>query len=150
VLRKDTIAKLKEGCGGASKHFGQFLQDHLDRYPLPDRETYLFRQNIEAIERNRHENGLWMKPGDKRRATIWDNQERYMRDLKRKQRDHVREVKAREREEGLQAKMTPKERAARKAELKRMKALREARAKNIAVGVAQIEKELTEEAARRP
>lgn len=42
VLRKDTIAKLRAGCGGASKHFGPFLQDHLDRHPLPDRETYEF------------------------------------------------------------------------------------------------------------
>lgn len=39
VLRKDTIERLKEGAG--SKHFGEYLQHHLDRYPVPNREQYL-------------------------------------------------------------------------------------------------------------
>jgi len=34
VLRKDTIERLKAGVGG-HKFFGQFLQDHLDRFPPP-------------------------------------------------------------------------------------------------------------------
>lgn len=39
VLKKETIQALK--LGAASKHFGDFLQAHLDRYPLPSREEYL-------------------------------------------------------------------------------------------------------------
>ena len=39
VLRRDTIAKLR--AGAASRFFGQFLQLHLDRFPVPDRATYL-------------------------------------------------------------------------------------------------------------
>src|ERR1700759_1588689 len=33
VLRHDTIERLREGAD--SKHFGDFLQAHLDRYPPP-------------------------------------------------------------------------------------------------------------------
>lgn len=47
VLRKDTIEKLKSGA--ASKHFGDFLQWHLDRYPLPKREVYLALLNREPV-----------------------------------------------------------------------------------------------------
>lgn len=39
VLRHDTIARLREGSG--SLRFGEFLQHHLDRYPVPSREQYL-------------------------------------------------------------------------------------------------------------
>lgn len=39
VLRQDTIDRLREGAD--SRRFGEFLQDHLDRYPLPTRENYL-------------------------------------------------------------------------------------------------------------
>jgi hypothetical protein len=39
VLRKDTIQRLKDGVGG-HKFFGQFLQDHLDRFPPPTFEQY--------------------------------------------------------------------------------------------------------------
>jgi len=39
VLRHDTIAMLRQGA--ASKHFGEYLQAHLDRYPPPSREEYL-------------------------------------------------------------------------------------------------------------
>jgi hypothetical protein len=39
VLRRDTIAKLRAGSG--SRFFGEYLQLHLDRFPPPDRETYL-------------------------------------------------------------------------------------------------------------
>jgi len=39
VLRLDTIRALKEGA--ASNRFGEFLQAHLDRYPLPTRLEYL-------------------------------------------------------------------------------------------------------------
>lgn len=50
VLRKDTIEKLRAGAapkeGVPGKHFGDFLQFHLDRYPLPTREEYLaIREN---------------------------------------------------------------------------------------------------------
>jgi hypothetical protein len=40
VLRLDTIAQLKAGVGSNAKNpqFGQFLQRHLDRYPLPTYE----------------------------------------------------------------------------------------------------------------
>lgn len=43
VLRKETILALK--LGAASKHFGDFLQHHLDRYPLPNRDEYLAMLN---------------------------------------------------------------------------------------------------------
>lgn len=39
VLRHDTIERLREGAD--SKHFGEYLQAHLDRYPPPTREQYL-------------------------------------------------------------------------------------------------------------
>ena len=39
VLRHDTIARLK--AGAESRFFGDFLQHHLDRYPLPTRAQYL-------------------------------------------------------------------------------------------------------------
>ena len=39
VLRLDTIQRLKDGAD--SKHFGEYLQAHLDRYPPPTREEYL-------------------------------------------------------------------------------------------------------------
>lgn len=39
VLRHDTIERLKAGAD--SKHFGEYLQHHLDRYPPPTREQYL-------------------------------------------------------------------------------------------------------------
>jgi hypothetical protein len=39
VLRHDTIAQLRAGAAG--RFFGEFLQQHLDRYPLPTREEYL-------------------------------------------------------------------------------------------------------------
>jgi hypothetical protein len=39
VLRTDTIAQLKAGAD--SRFFGEFLQKHLDRYPLPSRAQYL-------------------------------------------------------------------------------------------------------------
>lgn len=38
VLRADTIEQLQEVAG---RHFGTFLQDHLDRYPLPTKLQYL-------------------------------------------------------------------------------------------------------------
>lgn len=37
-LRKTTLAALREGAG--SRYFGDFLQDHLDRFRLPTREEY--------------------------------------------------------------------------------------------------------------
>jgi len=40
-LRRNTVAALKAGAGNAK--FGQFLQDHLDRYPPPSRNEYLAR-----------------------------------------------------------------------------------------------------------
>lgn len=39
VLNKDTVQRLREGA--ASRHFGEFLQAHLDRYPPPTREQFL-------------------------------------------------------------------------------------------------------------
>lgn len=45
VLRKDTIQRLREGAD--SVHFGEFLQHHLDRYPVPNREQFLsMTQNV--------------------------------------------------------------------------------------------------------
>lgn len=38
VLRLETIRALREGAG--SNRFGEFLQAHLDRYPLPTKEEY--------------------------------------------------------------------------------------------------------------
>jgi hypothetical protein len=39
VMRRDMIERLR--AGAASKHFGEFLQAHLDRYPPPTREEFL-------------------------------------------------------------------------------------------------------------
>jgi hypothetical protein len=45
VLRKDTVESLRAGAD--SKHFGEFLQAHLNRYPPPSREQYLsLNQNV--------------------------------------------------------------------------------------------------------
>lgn len=49
ILKRETIEQLRAGCGGAQKHFGPFLQDHLDRYPLPDRETYEHRKKMKEL-----------------------------------------------------------------------------------------------------
>jgi hypothetical protein len=38
-LRRDTVERLREGAG--SPLFGKFLQEHLDRHPVPTREEYL-------------------------------------------------------------------------------------------------------------
>jgi hypothetical protein len=38
-LRRDTVERLREGAG--SKLFGKFLQEHLDRHPVPSHEEYL-------------------------------------------------------------------------------------------------------------
>ena len=38
VLRCDTVKQLKAGAG--STRFGNFLQEHLDRWPLPTRQEY--------------------------------------------------------------------------------------------------------------
>lgn len=47
VLRKDTTARLREVA--QSKFFGELLQWHLDRHPLPSREEYcLHRYNRAA------------------------------------------------------------------------------------------------------
>jgi hypothetical protein len=89
VLRRDTIQKLKDGCGGASKHFGQFLQDHLDEFPLPSRETYLFKQEIKAIRAN------GSRPNPER--------ERLVRQLKRERRVRLRMEKNRAKNPGLYA-----------------------------------------------
>jgi hypothetical protein len=86
VLRKDTIQRLKEGCGGKMKHFGQFLQDHLDRHPLPDRQTYMEWKAIRLL------NG---KPNPER--------ERLVRQMKR-------EKKRQERLTKMWTESTPKER----------------------------------------
>lgn len=39
VLRHETIERLRAAAD--SKHFGNVLQDHLDRHPVPSREQYL-------------------------------------------------------------------------------------------------------------
>lgn len=52
VLRLKTIQQLKAGAD--SKHFGDFLQHHLDLYPLPSREEYLAMLNrIELVIKKR-------------------------------------------------------------------------------------------------
>jgi hypothetical protein len=49
ILRRDTIEMLREGA--ASNRFGEFLQEHLDRYPPPTRGEYLMLQKgKEAVE----------------------------------------------------------------------------------------------------
>jgi len=78
VLRKDTIQALRAGCGGKHKHFGEFLQDHLDEYPLPDRETYLYRQRVKKLMSNG-----W-RPNPER--------EKMVRDLKRQERERLRQL----------------------------------------------------------
>jgi hypothetical protein len=39
VLRKETIQQLK--AGAKSRFIGEYLQSHLDRYPLPTHEQYV-------------------------------------------------------------------------------------------------------------
>jgi hypothetical protein len=46
VLKNETIEALREGAN--SKHFGDFLQDHLDRYPPPTRHQYLSSKLLRA------------------------------------------------------------------------------------------------------
>jgi|SRR6516164_6479834 len=41
ILRKDTVDRLRAGAGGKQKFFGEFLQFHLDRFPLPSHEEYV-------------------------------------------------------------------------------------------------------------
>jgi hypothetical protein len=84
VLRRDTIQKLKDGCGGASKHFGQFLQDHLDEFPLPSRELYLHKQEIKAIRAKAK-----LAPDYHERMRRVRESERLIRELKRKRRDQL-------------------------------------------------------------
>lgn len=79
VLRKDTILALRQGCGGKEKQYGQFLQDHLDEHPLPDRETYLFKQKIKQSMANG-----W-RPAD-------PEHERYIRALRRQERQRLRQA----------------------------------------------------------
>jgi hypothetical protein len=81
VLRRDTIEKLKAGCGGASKHFGQFLQDHLDEYPLPSRDLYLHKQEIKAIRANH--------------SRSYTERRRLVRQIERDRRDQLRWEKRR-------------------------------------------------------
>lgn len=97
VLRRDTIERLKAGCGGASKHFGAFLQDHLDAYPLPSRETYLTMQKLKAQKAA----GIYTN-------SAWDKRVRLLR----------RQEREEQREQRRLAKMTPKERKAHKEFLK--------------------------------
>lgn len=56
VLRHDTIEMLR--AGAASNRFGEFLQEHLDRYPPPTREEYLAlqqgRSSIHTLVRGVH------------------------------------------------------------------------------------------------
>ena len=84
VLRRDTIQKLKDGCGGASKHFGQFLQDHLDEFPLPSRDLYLHKQEIKAIRARAR-----LAPDRDRERRVRES-ERLIRQLKRDRRDQER------------------------------------------------------------
>ena len=53
ILRRDTIEMLR--AGAASNRFGEFLQEHLDRYPPPTREEYLMlqqgRNSIQTVVR---------------------------------------------------------------------------------------------------
>jgi hypothetical protein len=89
VLRRDTIQKLKDGCGGASKHFGQFLQDHLDEFPLPSRDLYLHKQEIKAIRAR-----AALHPDRDRQRRVRES-ERLIRQLKRDRRDEERWAKMR-------------------------------------------------------
>jgi hypothetical protein len=56
VLRHDTIDMLR--AGAASNRFGEFLQEHLDRYPPPTRQEYLAlqqgRSSIHSVVRGVH------------------------------------------------------------------------------------------------
>lgn len=47
MLRADTVDKLREGAGG--RFFGEYLQTHLDRFPPPDRPTYLALTNRQPL-----------------------------------------------------------------------------------------------------
>jgi hypothetical protein len=99
VLRRDTIQKLKDGCGGASKHFGQFLQDHLDEHPLPSRELYLHKQEIKAIRAR-----AAAHPDRDRERRVRES-ERLIRQLKRQRRDQLRLEKSRAENPGWWATM---------------------------------------------
>lgn len=99
VLRLDTIERLKEGAG--SKHFGEFLQEHLDRCPPPTREQYLSLST-----------GIPYYTTIKRKkvptlyATLGNIYETSAESRKR-----AREARKLAREQARRAKLTPKERA---------------------------------------
>lgn len=79
ILRRETIEQLRQGCGGAQKHFGPFLQDHLDRHPLPSREMYQYWKKMKELQ---------SKP---KTTSQWDKEVRALRRAEREQRRAERE-----------------------------------------------------------
>lgn len=75
-LRRDTIVRLREGAG--SPLFGKFLQEHLDRHPVPTREEYLrlatrrMRVPLSPEEREARE---WakMSPSERMMSALFKN-----------------------------------------------------------------------------
>lgn len=75
-LRRDTVERLRAGAG--SKLFGKFLQEHLDRHPVPTREEYLrlatrrMRVPPSPEERERRE---WekMSPSERMMTSLFKN-----------------------------------------------------------------------------
>lgn len=51
VLRRDTVEKLRAGTGSKANRpqFGQFLQFHLDRHPLPTYEEYRYLRELKPF-----------------------------------------------------------------------------------------------------
>ena len=100
VLRRDTIERLREGAG--SKHFGEYLQNHLDRYPPPDRAQYLWlterREHFVTIKRHK-------VPVIYAQEPQWKTEEEKMWYLQQE-----REAKRKAREERRLARMSPQER----------------------------------------
>jgi hypothetical protein len=94
VLRLDTIELLREGAN--SKHFGEFLQDHLDRYPPPSREQYMsIAQNVPyytRVKRNKKVPVIMVTGGFESKEA-------------------AREAKKLAREQARRDKLSPKERA---------------------------------------
>ena len=104
VLRHETIARLREGSG--SRFFGEFLEEHLTRYPPPDRLQY---QSIHREQGRREETYKETKTPGEIAAE--------------------KEVRAEERERRELERMTPKERSEHLKMLKVLKQVARARAK---------------------
>lgn len=90
VLKHETIEKLRNGAG--SKHFGEFLQWHLDRYPPPTRDEYLYLTEHKEVWRTikRRRVPVLFAP-----APLWktDEERKWHLEKQKEERKKARELK---------------------------------------------------------